>query len=135
METEIILQGRRIQPGEVAWLQGWIDEHPEWSRKRIARELCQSWDWVDGRGRLKDFAARSLLLKLEGRGQVRLPALRVHCRRARPAAPTWESWAEPTPWVASLAAWIPDRRRWTRGLTGFTPRPSPARWNASHAGG
>jgi len=109
METEFILQGRRIQPGEVAWLRGWIDEHPDWSRKRVAQELCRSWGWVDGRGRLKDFAARSLLLKLEGRGQVRLPALRVHCRRARPAAPAWEAWEEPPPWTASLAEIAPVR--------------------------
>ena len=43
----------------MAWLRGWIDGHPQWSRKRLARELCQRWEWVDGRGRLKDFAARS----------------------------------------------------------------------------
>jgi hypothetical protein len=107
--TEILLQGRRIEPWELGWLQGWIDEHPQWSRKRIARELCQQWNWVDGRGRLKDFAARSLLLKLEGRGQVKLPPLRVNLRRARPKAPSWEQWQEPQAWTAPLAQIIPVR--------------------------
>lgn len=61
----MVVQGRRVRAGELDWLQAWIDEDPQWSRKRIARELCQRWAWVDGCGRLKDFAARSFLLKLE----------------------------------------------------------------------
>jgi hypothetical protein len=109
METEFTVQGRHIQPGDLVWLQYWIDQNREWSRKRIARELCQSWDWVDGRGRLKDFAARSLLLKLEARGQVKLPALRVNYRRARPKTPSLEQWEEPPTWTASLAEITPVR--------------------------
>ena len=65
MKEETRIQGRLIGRQEIDWLQGWIDEHPGWSRKRIARELCQRWEWQDARGRLKDFAARSFLLKLE----------------------------------------------------------------------
>ncbi len=107
IETEFTLQGRRIQPGDLVWLQNWIDQNPEWSRKRIARELCQRWDWVDGRGRIKDFAARSLLLKLEGRGQVKLPPVRLNYRRARPKAPSLEQWEEPPTWTASLAEIAP----------------------------
>ena len=64
MHEELVMQGRRLRSEKVAWLRGWIGEHPEWSRKRIAKELCQHWGSVDARGRLKDFAARSLLLKL-----------------------------------------------------------------------
>ena len=103
------MQGRRIGPADVTWLQGWIDEHPAWSRKPIARELCRRWDWVDGRGRLKDFAARSLLLKLERRGWVRLPALRTQFRRPRPTVREPAGWAEPARWVASLDAIAPVR--------------------------
>ena len=50
-EMQFILQGRRIQPGDLAWLRGCIDRNPDWSRKRIAREVCQHWQWVDGRQR------------------------------------------------------------------------------------
>lgn len=35
------------------------------------------WDWRNGVGRLKDMAARNLLLKLEARGQIRLPPRRT----------------------------------------------------------
>ena len=40
----------------------------------MSRELCRRWDWRNGAGRLKDMACRTLLLKLERRGQIRLPA-------------------------------------------------------------
>lgn len=78
----------------MAWLRGWIGSHADWSRKRIARELCEAWEWRDGRGRLKDFAARSLLLKLEAAGEVALPELQVNKRRAPRtvvALPGWEA--------------------------------------------
>jgi len=104
-----VLQGRRIDPAELAWLAGWIREHPPWSRKRLARELCQHWHWVDGCGRLKDFAARSLLLKLEARGLVQLPALRLYNRRTRRPPPTWAAWQEPPRWEAELAEIAPVR--------------------------
>ena len=109
MERETTVQGRRIEAGELARLQIWIDENPEWSRKQIARELCRRWEWVDGRGRLKDFAARSLLLKLEGRGQVKLPALRTQFRRVRPKVASLEQWEEPPSWTASLGQIAPVR--------------------------
>jgi hypothetical protein len=109
MEAEFIVQGLRLQPADLAWLQQWIDEHPEWSRKRIARQLCQAWCWVDGRGRLKDFAARSLLLKLERRGQVKLPALRVQYRTARAPVAALANWEEPPAWSAGLSAITPVR--------------------------
>lgn len=74
----------------------------EWSRKRLAKELCRHWQWVDGRGRRKDFAARSLLLKLEARGVVTLPPLRLNQRRVRPAVAPLPCWLEPSPWTAAL---------------------------------
>jgi hypothetical protein len=57
MELDVLVQGRRLGREELSWLARWIEEHPEWSRKRLARELCERWGWRDQRGRLKDFAA------------------------------------------------------------------------------
>jgi hypothetical protein len=109
VDPEIELQGRRISATEMAWLTGWIEGHPQWSRKRLARELCQRWQWVDGQGRLKDFAARSLLLKLEARGVVKLPPLQLYNRRPPRGAPTLELWEEPAAWEASLPEISPIR--------------------------
>ena len=108
VDTEV-LQGRRLEAGEKTWLGQWIAEHPQWSRKRIAKELCRHWQWVDGRGRLKDFSARSLLLKLEARGELKLPPLRLYQRRVRLAVSSPPSWQETQPWSAGLAEISPVR--------------------------
>lgn len=122
MAIETIVQGRPVQAGELEWLRGWIEEHPQWSRKRIARELCQRWQWIDGRGRLKDFAARSFLLKLEGLGRVRLPELRVHQRRVMRRTPEWPDWQEPPGWSASLQEIAPVRVELVAAGSSAAPR-------------
>jgi hypothetical protein len=62
----------------------------DWSRKRLARELCVLWDWRNGMGRLKDFAARSFLLKLAGREliELELPPVREY-KRSGPQTVGW----------------------------------------------
>lgn len=107
MAREERIQGRLIASEEIERLQGWIEEHPEWSRKRIARELCGRWGWQDLKGRLKDFAARSFLLKLEAQGRLRLPALQIQQRRASRLAPQWADWQEPAGWSGSLRELAP----------------------------
>jgi hypothetical protein len=102
MESNFVVQGRRFGREELSWLAHWIEEHPQWSRKRLARELCERWGWRDGRGRLKDFAARNFLLKLEAQGHLRLPALQVQKRRAPRPAPRLPHWQQPEPWEAGL---------------------------------
>jgi hypothetical protein len=77
----VICQGRTISQEALEWLRGWIGAHRDWSRKRLARELCVLWDWRNGMGRLKDFAARSFLLKLAERELIELPPVREHRRR------------------------------------------------------
>lgn len=88
---------------QVQWLRDWIAEHPDWSRKRLARELCLCWEWRNERGRLKDFAARSFLLKLEARGLIALPALQLHQRRPPRQVKRLSAWREPSALEAPLS--------------------------------
>jgi len=90
MQSDFVCQGRKVNDEDVEWLRSVLASHPEWSRKRLARELCQRWQWRTYRGRLKDFAARSLLLKLQARGLLALPPLREQYRTRRwdPAPPS-----------------------------------------------
>jgi hypothetical protein len=75
-------QGRSLSLSELVELQVLIDEHPHWSRHGVAKELCQRWDWRTPAGQLKTFAARSLLLKLAQRYELRLPPVREAYRRS-----------------------------------------------------
>jgi hypothetical protein len=122
MEDILVCQGRTLSRAQREELRGWIAGHPEWSRKRLARELCLRWDWRDALGRLKDFAARSLLLKLEARGLVVLPLLRECFRRGRRAPTRPPDVAEsPPPLIAALSALQPIR------LEAVTPGTAAAR--------
>jgi len=89
MEADFICQGRKVSAAQLDWLRRTVATQPGWSRKRLARELCQRWQWRTARGRLKDFAARSLLVKLEARGLLSLPPLRQNYQtRSWELAPT-----------------------------------------------
>jgi len=74
VEAEHVIQGRRLGPEDIGVVQHWLATEPGWNRTRLSRELCRCWGWRNGAGRLKDMACRTLLLKLERRGQIRLPA-------------------------------------------------------------
>jgi hypothetical protein len=75
------VQGRHLSTSDLTQVQLLIDEHPHWSRHRVAAELCQRWRWETPRGQPKTFAARSLLLTLAQRHGLRLPAVRTALRR------------------------------------------------------
>jgi hypothetical protein len=77
VDRELVIQGRTIRPEDVALIRAWLQAHPDSNRTRLSRELCAAWNWRNGAGRLKDMAARSLLLKLEARGQIQLPPRRT----------------------------------------------------------
>jgi hypothetical protein len=69
----IVVQGRDLTAEDIGQMQGLLAEHPDWGRTRLSEELCRRWDWRNARGRIKDMAARTLLLKLERSGHIRLP--------------------------------------------------------------
>jgi hypothetical protein len=124
IETDFICQGRRVTQSDLDWLRNSMAAHPDWSRKRLADELCQWWQWRNAQGRLKDFAARSLLLKLQARGRITLPTLQEnHRTRGWELTQTKEPVAffpplmagrltsvQPLHWVLPLAGSASERR-------------------------
>jgi hypothetical protein len=83
VEAEQVIQGRRLGAEDLRLIRHWLATEPGWNRTRLSRELCRRWDWRNGAGRLKDMACRTLLLKLERRGQIRLPVRRRPSPNAR----------------------------------------------------
>ncbi len=91
----MVIQGRELELSHIEQIRQLMDEHPDWHRTRISRELCELWDWRNQKGRIKDMAARTLLLKLERRGFIHLPERRnapVNAlRNLKPADAQYES--------------------------------------------
>lgn len=67
------MQGRELHSADIELIRGLLTAHPAWGRTLLSAELCRRWDWRNAQGRLKDMAARTLLLKLERAGHIRLP--------------------------------------------------------------
>jgi hypothetical protein len=88
----ICLQGRTLSGDDLTGLRALIAQYPDWHRTALSRHLCERWNWRNGAGRLKDMAARTLLLKLHARGLIELPPPQT--RTGRPCAqapPSFES--------------------------------------------
>ncbi len=69
-----VIQGRQVTEGDVELIRNLLQENPSWNRTKLSRELCRRWNWINSRGRIKDMACRTLLLKLHGSGKIVLPA-------------------------------------------------------------
>jgi len=82
MNEAITCQGRLIPQSELRWLRNIVQEHPYWSRHKITKHICSQWEWRTHSGQLKTFAARSMIDKLELRGLLNLPPIRVAYRRS-----------------------------------------------------
>jgi len=67
------MQGREVTAADIELIRAMLAEHPARGRTPLSAELCRRWDWRNARGQLKDMACRTLLLKLERAGHIRLP--------------------------------------------------------------
>lgn len=95
MAASFVLQGRLLTDTHLDEIRLLIRQSPQDSRRKLSKTLARQWDWKDSRGQLKDMAARTLMLKLQERGLIELPACRTIAskRRARPL----ELFADPLP--------------------------------------
>jgi hypothetical protein len=67
-------RGRDLTATDIAGIQATIIAHYARGRTFIGVRLCEQWDWRQGNGQYKAFAARDLLLRLQRAGLVELPA-------------------------------------------------------------
>ena len=108
MQT-LYIQGRHVGPEQLDWIRGLILAHPNWGRFRLSVHIAEQWNWRNGAGRLKDMAARTLLVKLQRRGLLALPARRGGGGSRAAAAPKTEQlalWTEP-PIAGPLSRLLP----------------------------
>ncbi len=101
--SDLRVQGRTVTAADLAHVRECLSRQPDWGRKRLSIHLAERWDWRNPRGQLKDMAARTLLLKLERRGLIQLPAARSrngNANRYGGASP----WAAPADPISGLLA-------------------------------
>jgi hypothetical protein len=84
-------RGQTIGSEQLTFLREFIAAHPDSSRWKLSRQLCEALGWKQANGALRDVVCRGLLLLLERAGEIALPPVRRpipgQCRnvRSRPA--------------------------------------------------
>lgn len=66
-------RARQLDIHDIQFIQALISKHYQNGRSHISRRLCEAWQWFQPNGKLKEYAARDLLLRLEEQGLVELP--------------------------------------------------------------
>jgi hypothetical protein len=125
VSENLTIQGRNLSGQALEELRQWVGANPHWSRRRLSRELATRWDWRNAAGQIKDMAARTLLVKLQQRGLLELPARRqVPTNRMRcgappviiaPTEPIVCALADLQPLSVEEVSGQPAQRAWIRG--------------------
>jgi len=66
-------RARELTAQDIEFIRSTISNHYKRGRSFISRILCQKWNWIQPNGKLKEYAARDLLLRLEEKGFGVLP--------------------------------------------------------------
>jgi TM2 domain-containing membrane protein YozV len=105
------LQGRPFGAGQLAEIEHLLEQSPESSRYQLSRRLATLWNWRTASGQLKDMAARTLLLKLQEQGWIKLPERRwaSPTRSGRAPAETALALLDETRFEGSLCSLLPLR--------------------------
>jgi len=88
--TELRYRGRTISDGDILYIRELIAAHPDASRRTLSTKLCETWQWRQSNGALRDMVCRGLMLMLHRAGRITLPPVDyarhnpLACR-ARPA--------------------------------------------------
>ena len=69
-------RGQTIGREQIAFLREFIREHPNSSRWKLSRQLCEALGWKQANGALRDVVCRGLMLMLERAGEIELPPVR-----------------------------------------------------------
>jgi len=74
MEALLTYRGKRVTQEEVLFIRELIAHNPGDSRWSLSHKLCQTWNWRQANGALRDMVCRGLMLALERAGYIELPA-------------------------------------------------------------
>ena len=66
-------RGRHLTNDDIVFINDLIKRDFGRGRTYISKQLCLAWQWLQPNGKLKEYAARDLLLRLEENGFLQLP--------------------------------------------------------------
>jgi hypothetical protein len=69
-------RGQSISGEQIGFIRQLIADHPETSRWKLSRQLCEAWQWKQTNGALRDMLCRGLLLMLHRAGKIELPPVK-----------------------------------------------------------
>jgi hypothetical protein len=69
-------RGRSVTSEEIAFIRQLITDHPQLSRWKLSRQLCEAWQWKQANGALRDMMCRGFLLMLHRAGEIQLPPVK-----------------------------------------------------------
>ncbi len=70
----ITIRKRTINEADLELIRTTVNKHWDKGRTQISRILCKKWNWVQPNSSLKDMACREVLLTLNRKGLLNLPA-------------------------------------------------------------
>ncbi len=76
MQKTLSYRHRVITEEDVVFIRKLIAAHPGSSRRDLSKKLCQSWNWVQANGALRDMVCRGLMLMLHREALIELPPVR-----------------------------------------------------------
>ena len=74
--TTHLYRGHTVTSEEIAFIRQLITDHPQLSRWKLSRQLCEAWQWKQANGALRDMVCRGLLLMLHRAGEIQLPPVK-----------------------------------------------------------
>src|SRR5438046_4909243 len=69
-------RGQTMDREQLTFLREFIAAHPDSSRWKLSRQLCEALGWKQANGALRDVVFRGLMLMLARAGEIELPPVR-----------------------------------------------------------
>lgn len=66
-------RGKIAKLQDIKFIKELIEKNPNDSRRTLSKKLCETWNWVQPNGTLRDMVCRGFLLRLESAGYIKLP--------------------------------------------------------------
>src|SRR3954468_12842837 len=76
MPAEWRYRGRALRAEDILFIRQFIAANPSMSRRKLSAKLCETWQWKQANGALRDMVCRGLLLMLHRAGEIELPPIR-----------------------------------------------------------